>query len=110
MIGCSLPWRPVCGRCTDRAQKWLRRCEYFTEDASQACDADRVVQKVQLHPVGRLWAPIFPCFGRGQHTGSGAQWEGKSAPPSDEDNSPSVVVAEVDIEASKARVLSTGSL
>jgi hypothetical protein len=107
VIGVNLPWRAPRVRTRyglnsrRSSTKWLRRCEYFTEDASRAGEADRVVQRVQLHPVGRLWAPIFPRFGRGQHTGPGAQWEGKreeSAPTSDEDDPPSVVVAKVDIE------------
>jgi hypothetical protein len=73
----------------------------FHEDASRACKAHRVIQRVQLHPVSRSWAPIFPRSSIWWHTRVRPYRGGKrkkSAPTSDEDDSPSMVVAEKDFE------------
>lgn len=80
--------------------KVVTQMRIFHEDTPRACEADRVVQRVQLRPVCRSRAPVSPRSGDRRYAsplrGSGKR--AKSAAMGDEDDPSSMVIAEVYVE------------
>ena len=80
--------------------KVVTQVRIFHEDTPRARKADRVIQGVQLRPVCRSRAPVSPRSGDRQSASTlrGSGKREKSAAMGDEDDSPSIIVAEVYVE------------